>query len=223
MLDELEIAKSRAQMKRLINLINMLLISRMLLVFHMWAYTDVLAVQAQTAEQKTLSKVEDRLDENQRASSGPKNETNPSNVVPQIPAPPAVSLPEPASLESNAKIALNWRCRALALANEYPLSKNSAAWTLPVPYAKGQLLLKEAIMQTGLILLSEYDDAGQFLVSSPTSNKKGDAIVISQPVGERSTLFRMRIYTDYHLAESKRINCLPETMKNLLENRGLWQ
>jgi hypothetical protein len=217
MLDQLEISKSRAQMKKLINLINILLLVQMCI------YTNVLAVQAQMEEQKTFSKAEDGLDENQRTSSVLKNGSSASEIAPQIPAPPAVSLPEQASLQSNAKTVLNWRCRALALANEYPLSKSSTAWTLSVSYAKGQLLLKEAIMQTGLILQSEYDDAGQFLVSLPASNRKCDAIVIMQPVGETSTLFKMHVYADYHLDESKRINCLPETMKNLLENRGLWQ
>jgi hypothetical protein len=215
--DRLEMAKSRAHMKKLVNLIMTALF------MHICGFSCVFPVRAQMEAQKTTSKPNDGLDENLNISPITKNGSNISEIVPQIPSPPAVALPEPALGNVPAGMALNWRSRALALANECPLKKNSVGWALPVSYGKGQLLLKQAIMQTGLTLLSEYDDAGQFLVSLPESNKKGDVIVISQPVSETSTLFKMHVYADYRVAEIARINCLPETMKNLLENHGLWQ
>ncbi len=204
-------------MKKLVNLIITMLLT------HTCGYSYVIPVRAQTEEQKTIAKPSDGLDENLNTSPTMKNGSKLSEIVPEIPPPPAVALPQPAYVDSPSAMALNWRSRALVLANEYPLKKNSMAWTLPVSFGKGELLLKQAIMQTGLTLLSEYDDAGQFLVSLPDSNKKGDVIVISQPVGDTSTLFKMHVYADYRLADIQRINCLPDTMKNLLENRGLWQ
>jgi hypothetical protein len=203
-------------MKKLVNLV----ISIILPCAYIFIYVPVGV--AQSNGQESTAQPQDGLDDNLRAAILKRNGINPTEAMPQIPPPLAVSLPPPASVENLPKMALSWRCRALALANEYPLKKNSMGWTLPVTYKQGQLLLKQAIMQIGLTILSEYDDSGQFLISLPDLNKKGDIIIISQPAGETSTLFKMHIYAD-HPTDIKRINCLPDTMKNLLENRGLWQ
>ncbi len=163
---------------------------------------------------------------NSGQSSSVSNENNPGSdaIADTVPSPPAIVLPEPAqSISGSPAVSLAWRSRALALANEYPLKKNSLVWTLPVNYGKGQNLLKQAINELGLQLLSQYIEAGQFLISVPEANNKSEIIVISQPIGETTTLFRMRVYTNGRTVDNKKANSLPETMKNLLTNQGLWQ
>jgi len=197
-------AKNRAQMKKLVNLIILAFLA------HASIGSNVFPVQAQREGQKNIAKLNDDLLQG-------------LNTSPKIPSPPAVALPQLSFVTTSAEKTLNWRARALALANEYPLKKNSIAWALPVSYGKGQLLLKQAIMQIGLTLLSEYDDAGQFLISLSELNNKGDVIVISQPAGEKCTLFKMHIYTGSHVADIEQIKCLPDIMRDLRENQGLWQ
>lgn len=138
----------------------------------------------------------------------------------QIPAPQAVALPPPASVNGTTA-PLSWRNRALALANEYPLKKNSLAWGLPITYRKVSFLLKQAIAELGLNLTCQYEDAGHFLFTVP--NRKGDIIIISQPASEINSLLKMHIYADYPAADMAKISSLPEKMKTLLENQGLWQ
>jgi hypothetical protein len=182
----------------------------------------LLSVKAQSYAPRAAGQPQDGLDENVKASPYVKDGINSAESIPEIPAPPAVSLPPVAAIENKFYMSSNWRCRALALANEYPLKKNSIAWTMPVTYKQGQALLKQAIVQMGWILQSEYNDAGQFLISLPESSKKNDIIVISQPVGESNILFKMHIYTDRQI-DINRINALSEAMKNLQDNRGLLQ
>ncbi len=141
-----------------------------------------------------------------------------------IPPPLAVALPIPSELITGpGSTSLSWRSRALALANEYPLSKDSFAWIVPVKYSKGQNMLREAIKQMGLELRSAYPESGQFLVSIPESNNKGQVIIVSQPVADNKTLFRMHVYSSAPALDIKRVSALPEAMKDLSTNKDLWQ
>jgi hypothetical protein len=158
--------------------------------------------------------------------------------VPEIPVPPAVTLPE-AGRPIVTKKPLAWRAKALAMSGEYPFNeKNGAVWVLPIAYDKGQNLLKQAINQSGLEILAEYPDAGQYLISVPgvESNPTdksvgarfirpyhGDVIIVCQPAGETKTLFKLRIYGNTQTTDSKKIYALPSLMKELFENRQLWQ
>ena len=177
--------------------------------------------------QSQVNRPQDGLDENVKASSFAKDGINAGEVIPPVPPPLAVSLP---TIERNnipAELSLNWRCRALALANEYPVKKDSIVWDLPVNYKQGQELLKRTIKKMGLTLLSEYDDSGQFLLSLPVSptlpvmNAKGDIIIVSQPVNDTNTLFKMHVYLNHGSNEIRTINCLPDVMTDLLERHEL--
>lgn len=169
--------------------------------------------------QINMSRPQDGLDEYVRMGSE-------SGVIPEplpkIPPPPAVSLPTPAAIESRSNMSLNWRCRALALANEYPPKKNNLSWTIPLGYKQGQDLLKQAINQIGFNIIAEYDDAGQFLIRPVEAAKNEEVIIVSQPVSEKNTLFKMHSVL-HNLADGKKIHCLPDIMKSLFENRGLLQ
>ncbi len=152
---------------------------------------------------------------------GADNAKQSSNGL-EIPPPPAIALPEPAILGESPN-SLAWRLRAFTLANEYPIKKNSLIWALPIAYNKGQSLLRQAISQLGLQVLSQYAEAGQFLISSPDSGSKYEIIVVSQPVSENTTLFKMRTYLGSRIVENQTVSTLPDVMKNLLANQGLWQ
>ena len=165
----------------------------------------------------------------QNINSAQKAETlmETANIIPEavkIPPPPAIALPNQSEIvDTPPAQPLAWRAKALALANEYPLKDGSIVWVLPVKYVKGQSLLRQAIDRIGLVLVSEYLESGQFLLSIPEANNKAQIIVISQPVGDNKTLFKMHIYGSGRLTDAKRAGALPETMKSLLDNTGLWQ
>ena len=161
------------------------------------------------------------------------------SAVPEIPVPPAVALPD-LGHSMIVKDPLTWRAKATAMSVEYPFNeKNSACWLLPIAYDKGQMLLKQAINQSGLEIVGEYPDAGQYLLHTQliemkvTENnnvgadvirpREPEIIIVSQPVSETKTLFKLRIYSNTKMATNKRIYAIPAIMQSLLGNRGLLQ
>ena len=150
--------------------------------------------------------------------AGANQESGPT----EIPLPPAVALPDRGRLiPHQTPETLAWRERALSLANEYPLKENGLAWELPVNYSGGQILLKEAAKQTGLTVASEYPEAGQFLLAG--ADKKGEIIVVSQPISNTRTLFKVHVYSNEQSLDNRRVNELAAVMKDLSKNKDLWQ
>jgi hypothetical protein len=168
-----------------------------------------------------------------------------------IPSPPAVTLPD-IGQPIATKMPLSWRAKALAMSAEYPFSeKNSMLWLLPVAYDKGQAMLKKAINQVGLVLSVECPDAGQYLIHTPENGssvgarnevrspdtgwtdenlpvpspalRQDEIIIVSQPVGDSKTLFKLRIYSGAKTTENKKVYAIPMVMKNMLDNSQLWQ
>jgi len=174
------------------------------------------------------------------------------SAVTGIPVPPQITLPDPVQ-PVIAKEPLAWRAKALAMSVEYPFNeKNGAVWVLPIAYDKGQALFKQALNQADLELVAEYPDAGQYLIHIPDiemkSTKKdvcrgeiyppirsgglpgtvgarlaAEVIIVSQPVGDSKTLFKLRICSGAKTAQTKKIYALPPLMKELFEHHGLWQ
>jgi len=149
------------------------------------------------------------------------------NVVPtaplEIPVPPDIALPQ-SSRPLVVKEPLSWRAKALSMSIEYPFNeKNSFIWVLPIAYDKSRNLLKKAISQAGFEFIAEYPDAGEYLIATSQSETRSQVIIVSQPVGESKTLFKLRTYSGSKIQENKKIEILPALTRELFENRGLWQ
>jgi len=95
------------------------------------------------------------------------------------------------------------------------------AWSLPVSLDKGLQLLTSALNQTGFQLQSACRDAGQYLAK--LSGEDGDTliIIVVQPVDGALTSFQLRVLSDGHHRDRRRVEDLPKVMKTILSNRGV--
>jgi len=213
-------------MRQFVNLIRII----MLLSALVSAYGYPVFGQGDTAKSDVLLDPRLRQIDTKEAGTGisPGIKTDPTTGLQrdtesnEVPPPPAVALPDHRRLIYHQTAeSLAWRGRALSLADEYPLKKNSLAWELPVTYSRAQFLFKQAAKQTGLTMVSEYPEAGQFLLSE--AGEKGEIIVVSQPISDSRTLFKMHVYSNEHSLDNQRANDLGAVMKDLSKDKELWQ